>query len=57
MVERFDNGLACHLEPAAQIVPEADPEFGAGFGEAKERIAVVAAKVASGSGADLGRVT
>jgi hypothetical protein len=52
-VERSDHGLARHLEPAAQIVSEADPEFGAGFGEAKERISVVTAKVASGSGADL----
>src|SRR5579864_3459199 len=53
MCERFDNGVPRHLEPVTQIIPEADPEFGAGFGEAKERIAVVAAKVASGSGADL----
>ena len=42
-----------HLEPAAQIIPDRDPEFVAGFGQAEECVAAIAADIAPGPGADL----
>ena len=53
MIEWFDDGVSRHSEPAAQVIPEGDPLFAAGFGEAKERIPAITAHVASCSGTDL----
>ena len=42
MVERLNEGVARHLEPAAQIVPHRNAELVAGLGETQKRIAAVA---------------
>ena len=44
---------AGEAEPAAEIVPEGDAELGAGFGQAEEGIAAVAAGIAAGAATDL----
>src|SRR6202030_4500205 len=41
------------LEPGAEVVPECDSEFCAGFGKAEEGVAAVAPKIAAGAAADL----
>ena len=40
-------------EPAAEIVPECDPQLGASLGQSEKGVAAVAAHVAAGSTADL----
>jgi len=47
-----NGGLTLDIETAAQIVPESDAVLGAGFGEAEEGIAAIAADVAACSCAD-----
>src|SRR3954469_25449663 len=47
LVERLDECVAHHLEPAAQIIPDRDAEFVAGLGEAQESITAVAADIAA----------
>src|SRR3954452_19468842 len=53
LVERLDECVAHHLEPAAQIIPDRDAEFVAGLGEAQESITAVAADLAARPGTDL----
>src|SRR3954462_2341871 len=53
VVERLDECVPCHLEPAAQIVPDRDAEFVAGLGEAEKGVAAVAADLAPRPGTDL----
>src|SRR4051794_41604526 len=53
LVERLDECVAHHLEPAAQIIPDRDAEFVAGLGEAQESITAVAADIAARPGTDL----
>ncbi len=48
-----DGDAAGDVEPGAEIVPERDPQLGAGFGETEESIAAVAAGIAAGAAADL----
>ncbi len=40
-------------KPAAQVVPDGDPQFVAGLCQTQERVAAIAPDVAAGSGADL----
>ena len=40
-------------ESAAEIIPECDPQFGAGLGQSEEGIAAVAADIAAGTTTDL----
>ena len=40
-------------EPAAEIVPEGDPQLGASLGQSEEGITAVAANIAAGSPADV----
>src|SRR3954465_5889959 len=53
LVERLDEYVAHHLEPAAPIIPDRDAEFVAGLGEAQESITAVAADIAARPGTDL----
>src|SRR3954451_21326478 len=53
LVERLDECVAHHLEPAAQIIPDRDAEVVAGLGEAQESITAVAADIAARPGTDL----
>ena len=41
-----------NVEPCAEVIPEADAELGAGFGEAEKGIAGVATAIASGTARD-----
>src|SRR3954454_20718641 len=45
--------LACHVEPAAQVIPERDALLGTGLGQTEKSIAAVAADLAAGAGTDL----
>ena len=53
VIERLNQDVPRHLEPAAQIVPERDAKLVAGLGQAKKRITAIAASIAACSGADL----
>src|ERR1700738_3373727 len=53
VVERFDDRVPHHLEPAAQIIPDGDAEFVTCFGETEESVTAVPSDVASRPGADL----
>ena len=53
MVERLNDCVPRHIEPAAQIILERDAEFVAGLDETEEGIAAVPPDVASRPGADL----
>ena len=48
MVERLNEDVPRHLEPAAQIVPDRDAKLIAGLGETQKRIAAIAADIAAG---------
>jgi hypothetical protein len=50
MVERLNDRVARHLDPAAQIIPERDAELVAGLDETEESIAAISANVASRPG-------
>ena len=52
-IERLNDDVPGHLEPAAQIVPHLDAKFAAGLCQTQKRIAAVAAIVATCPGADL----
>ncbi len=52
-IERLDDNVSGPREPAAQISPDRDAELVAGLGQARNRIAAVAAGIAAGSGTDL----
>ena len=49
--KRRDGGTL-NVEPCAEVIPEADAELGAGFGEAEKGIAGVATAIASGTARD-----
>jgi hypothetical protein len=53
VVERLDECVPRHLEPAAQIVPDRDAEFVAGLDQAQKGVAAVAADLAPRPGTDL----
>ncbi len=57
--QAWDCGGAVNAQAVAEIIPEGDAEFGAGLGDAEERIAYVTTGVASGPAGDftLGDVT
>src|SRR3954452_6253936 len=45
--------LACHVEPAAQVIPERDALLGTGLGQTEKSIAAIASDLAAGAGTDL----
>src|SRR3954452_3762565 len=48
-----DERLACHVEPAAQVIPERDALLGTGLGQTEKSIAAIASDLAAGAGTDL----
>ena len=52
MVERSNDDVPRHFEPAAQIVPDRDAELVAGFSKAQKCVAAVTAPIAACPGAD-----
>src|SRR5258708_34513789 len=53
MVERLDDGVYRHPEPASEVVPDRDAEFVTGLAETEECIAAIAADLAAYPGAHL----
>jgi hypothetical protein len=49
VIERPNEDVADHLEPAAQVVPERDAELVAGLGKTQQRITAIAANIAVNS--------
>src|SRR6478609_8594682 len=45
--------LACHVEPAAEVVPERDGILGAALGQPEKGIAAIASGLAASAGTDL----
>src|SRR5277367_6111279 len=53
MIERLNDNVSGHPEPAAQIVPDRDAELVAGLGEAQKCVATIATDIAPCPGTDL----
>jgi hypothetical protein len=51
MVERLNDPVSRHLEPAAQIIPDREAELVAGLGKPQKRIPTIAANIAACFGA------
>ena len=48
-IRKGRNGDARDVEPCAEVIPQANAEFGGGLGELEEGIARVATEIASGA--------
>src|SRR5882757_1624761 len=53
MVERLDDDVSGHSEPASEVIPNRDAEFVTGLPETEECVAAIAADLAACPGTDL----